>query len=79
MGECRLAFVRPPGLGAAYFTVAVPCASTVAGKTVFVPEATNSAMNVLYSRFMTKHRRKLRRRTSEVGGKHGFVVWLDEH
>lgn len=48
------------------------------GKTVFVPDATNTHISGLYSRFVTKHGRKLRRRQTEVNGKPGFVVWLEE-
>ncbi len=50
----------------------------LSGKTVFIPDADNKSMNVLYGRFMTKHQRKLRRRTSTLSGKSGMVVWLDE-
>lgn len=53
-------------------------AELLSGKTVFIPDATNSSMNVLYSRFVSKHQRKLRRRTSEISGKQGMVAWLDE-
>ena len=48
------------------------------GKTVFVPNATNTQISVMYSRFTTRHGRKLRRRQAEVNGKLGFVIWLDE-
>ena len=50
----------------------------LAGKTVFVPGASNNEMNVLYGRFATRYQRKLRRRSDEINGKKGMVVWLDE-
>jgi hypothetical protein len=53
-------------------------AELLSGKTVFIPEATNSSINVLYSRFLTKHQRRLRRRATAISGKHGMVAWLDE-
>jgi hypothetical protein len=50
----------------------------LSGKTVFIPDASQGSINTLYARYLNRYQRKLRRRTSEVKGKRGFVVWLDE-
>ncbi len=50
----------------------------LSGKTVFIPDATNGAINTLYARLLNRYQRKLRRRASDVNGRRGFVVWLEE-
>ena len=49
----------------------------LAGRTAFIPGADNNRINVLYSRFKSKHQRTLRRRQYTVNGQDGFVIWLD--
>ena len=48
------------------------------GKTVFVPDATSQSVNLLYSRFLNRYQRKLRRRSTEIEGRRGLVLWLED-
>jgi hypothetical protein len=49
----------------------------LAGKTVHMQGITNNELSTYYSRLMTKHQRRLRRKQRTVNGKEGYVVWLD--
>lgn len=50
----------------------------LAGKTVFLEDYTNSKVSTLYTRMRARHNKVLRRRTRQVDGVVGYVVWLED-
>jgi hypothetical protein len=50
----------------------------LAGRTVFLPEYTSSKVGTLYTRIRTRYNKILRRRSRQVDGTAGYVVWLED-
>jgi hypothetical protein len=50
----------------------------LAGRTVFLEDYTPSKVGTLYTRMRTRHNKVLRRRSRQVDGAVGYVVWLED-
>lgn len=49
----------------------------LAGRTVHVQGITNNELSTYYSRLMTRHQRRMRRKQKTLNGKEGYLVWID--
>jgi hypothetical protein len=50
----------------------------LAGKTLFLEDYTTSKVGTLYTRMKTRHNKVLRRRSRQVDGAVGYVVWVED-
>jgi hypothetical protein len=50
----------------------------LAGRTVFLEDYTTGKVGTLYTRMKNRYNKVLRRRSRQVDGAIGFVVWLED-